>query len=158
MAVGKNRNLTIILEWFLYIILVAGIGFLLVVLGIAPSPLVEAKLMFIIPHKILGYIFFILVLYHAFIHRKWYKAWTSGKIRSTKSNQITKRISILFFLMLIFFSFEGVFPRKIFALGHSIIGLAWIFLMISHIRIKRSVVKKSCRKVPNHTTMIMNGK
>lgn len=60
MAVRKKKILTTTLKWLLYIILAAGIGFILVVLGIAPSPIVEGKLIFIIPHKILGYIFLFL--------------------------------------------------------------------------------------------------
>jgi len=146
-AVRKKKILTTVSEWLLYIILATGIMFLPIVSGIAPSPFVEGKLLFIIPHKLVGYTFFILILCHAFIHRKWYKAWTSGKIKKTKNNQITKSISILFLLMIILFSFGGMFPRKIYALGHSGIGLAWIILIIYHIRIKRNASRKHNRNV-----------
>lgn len=137
MAVRKKNILSILLKWLLCIILIAGIGFLLIVLGIAPSWLIEGKLTFIIPHKILGYLFFVLLLGHIFIHRKWHKAWGAGKLKKTRNNRITKSISILFLLMIIGFLFGGLFPRKIYALGHAMIGMAWIIAMISHMRIKK---------------------
>lgn len=137
MAVRKRNTLPSLLKWLLCIILIAGIGFLLIVLGIAPSWLVEGKLIFIIPHKILGYLFFILLLYHIFTHRKWYKAWGNSKLKKTRNNQITKSVSILFLLMIMAFLFGGLLPRKMYALGHSVIGLAWIIAMMYHIRTKK---------------------
>lgn len=137
MAVRKRKIPTTLLKWLLYIILIVGIGFLLLVLGIAPPWLVTGKLAFIIPHKILGYLFFILLLGHVFTHRKWYKAWGNGKLKKTTNNRITKSVSILFLLMIVAFLFEGMFPRKIYALVHSAIGLAWITTMICHIRVKK---------------------
>lgn len=143
MTVRRKKILTTLMEWFLYIILVTGILYLAVVLGIAPSRVINGKLVFIIPHKIIGYLFIFLLMTHVFIHRKWYKAWTSGKIKNTKNNQNTKRITIQFLLMTLFFSFEGIFPRKLFALGHSAIGMTWILYIIYHIRIKRKTAHKS---------------
>lgn len=147
MAVRRKKILTTILEWLLYIILVSGIMFLLVILGIAPFPLVDGKLAFIIPHKIIGYIFFILIVCHAFTHRKWYKAWASGKTKKTKNNQITRLISILFLFMIILFPLEGLLPRKIWASLHSVIGITWIILMINHIRTKRKIVRKHSQNI-----------
>lgn len=131
-----------ILKWLLYTVLAGGVGFLLIVLGIAPSPLVEGKLAFIVPHKILGYIFLALVLCHAIMHRKWYKAWLSGRLKKTKSNQITKLLSILFLLIVVFFLFGSIFSREIYALGHSAIGLTWIMLMIYHFKAKKNAARK----------------
>ena len=75
MAIRKRNILTPLLIWLLYIILAAGICFLPIVLGLAPPWLIEGKPAFIIPHKILGYLFLILLLCPVFTHRKWYKAW-----------------------------------------------------------------------------------
>lgn len=147
MTVHKKKILKTISEWFLYIILVTGIGFLPIALGIAPTLLIDGKLLFIMPHKILGYIFYILILYHAFIHRKWYKAWISGKIKKTRNSQITKSISVLFLLIIILFLFGDLLPRKIYAVSHSGIGLIWIILMICHIKIKRNASRKRSGKI-----------
>lgn len=142
MVVRKKKVLTVILELLLYIILISGIVFFLVVYGIAPSSIVEWKMIFIISHKCLGYLFWILILCHALMNRKWYKAWFSGKIKNTRKSQVTKSISILFLLMTISFFFEGMFPRKIYALLHAIIGMGWVVFMIYHIVSKRNVTKK----------------
>ena len=137
MTVRKKNILPTLLKWLLCIIFIAGIGFLLLVLGITPPWLVTGKLAFIIPHKILGYLFFVLLSGHVFTHRKWYRAWSAGKLKKTRNNRITKSISILFLLMIMTFLFGDLFPREIYALGHSVIGLAWITAMICHIRMKK---------------------
>lgn len=62
MTVRKKKILPTVLEGLLYLILAAGAVFLLIVLGIAPSPFVKGKLIFIMPHKIIGYLFYILIL------------------------------------------------------------------------------------------------
>lgn len=142
MTVRKKKYLTVILELLLYIILVSGIVFFLVVYGIAPSSITAWKMIFIISHKCLGYLFWILILWHALMNRKWYKAWFSGKIKNTRKSLVTKIISILFLLMTISFFFEDMLPRKIYALLHAIIGIGWVVFMIYHIVSKRNVTKK----------------
>jgi len=145
----KNRGrkvLTTLLELFLYIIFISGVLFLLLVLGKAPTPLIEWKLIFIITHKILGYIFGMLIIWHCLINWKWYRAWFSGKIKNTKKSLLTKSVSILFVVMIFSSFFEGVFPRQVYACGHGIIGLTWMILMIYHIRAKKSVSKKVSKK------------
>jgi len=148
MPIYRRKILTSLLEGLLYIISITGIVFFSIVMDKAPSWVIQWKLIFIITHKILGYIFFILVLAHVFSHRKWYKAWSSEKIKKTKNNMVTKSVSVLLLLIIIFFLFEGMLPRAIYASGHSIIGTAWVLLMIYHIRFKRNLVKKQikCRK------------
>jgi len=142
MAVRTGKILTTILKWLLYIILVTGIVFLMIVLDIVPSLFVDGKLIFIIPHKILGYVFFIFILFHAFSHRKWYEAWCSGKISNKKNNRITKLLSVLFLILIFFFLFEAFLPLKIYACGHSIIGMACVILMIYHICVKVHAQKR----------------
>ena len=61
----------------------------------------------------------------------------AGKLKKTKNNRITKSVSALFLLMVIVFLFGKMFPRKIYALVHSAIGLAWIIALICHIRVKK---------------------
>lgn len=142
MAVRKRKFLTVILELLLYIILVSGVVFFLVVYGIAPSSIIEWKMIFIISHKCLGYLFWILILWHAIMNRKWYKAWFSGRMKNTRKSLLTKLISILFLFMTLSFFFGDMLPRKVYAMAHAIIGIGWIVFMMCHIISKRNATKK----------------
>jgi len=151
----KNTKtiITTLLELFLYIIFISGIFFLLLVLGKASPELIKWKLIFILTHKILGYIFLLLIFWHCLINRKWYKAWISGKIKNRKISLLTKWISILFLIMLFSFFFNGIFPRTIYATSHAILGITWMVLTICHIKKKRNISKKTSRNyIPNATS------
>ena len=146
MVSSKRKVIAILLEIFLYIILISGILFFLLIFNRIPSCLIKWKLIFIITHKILGYIFGILVLLHCLNNRKWFKAWFSGKIKNTKKSFLTKWISILSLIMPISFSLAGIFPRNTYVCVHTIIGVTWIILMIYHVKAKRSIAKKISQK------------
>jgi len=146
MSKSKGRILTSILKLLLYIILISGILFFLLIFDKIPPLLIECKLIFIIAHKILGYIFGILIMYHCIINKKWYKAWFTGKIKNARKSMLTKWISIIFIFITFSLFLDGLFPRKIYACIHAIIGITWIILMIYHIKAKRSTSKKTSQK------------
>lgn len=82
----KNKWLIISLKISLYIVLITGIVFLWVIYRTTPSILNRGIKTLVEAHKILGYIFLGLILWHALIYRKWYRAWISGKIKNKKKN------------------------------------------------------------------------
>jgi len=133
MKFGKNKWLTTSLEICLYVILFSGIVFLLAKSNATPSVLKVGVIILIKIHKILGFIFLALILWHALTYRKWYKAWFSGKIKNKKS-LFTKSISVLFLILTFALFFENIVPHKIYTWGHIIIGTIWIAFIILHIR------------------------
>jgi hypothetical protein len=118
MKSGKNKKLKALLEICLYTILITGIVFALKIYDLTPPALEGLSIGFIILHKILGYVFLALILWHALIYWKWYKAWGSGKMKNNKNNSLTKSISVLFLLVTFSLFFEDILPQNVYLWGH----------------------------------------
>ena len=138
MKSGKNKWLTTMLEISLYIILVTGVVFILAICDLTAPKFDGGVIILAMLHKILGFIFIGLVLWHALTWKKWYQVWLRGKLKNKKS-LLTKSISILFILFTIFLFFEHTLPHKVFIWGHVITGTIWILLIMKHVSTKRQI-------------------
>ena len=139
MKSGKNKWLTTVLEVSLYVILATGVVYILAICDIIPHYLYGGVKILAMLHRVLGFIFIGLVLWHALTWKKWYTVWFRGKLKNKKS-LLTKSISVLFILFTVSLFFEHVLPHKVFIWVHVIIGTIWMLLIMKHVSSKRQVV------------------
>lgn len=121
-----------ILSILLFFVSISGIGLLL--------SGTETRSSWMNVHKFSGILFCISLLIHIINHFKWYKAWTTGKIKKQNKVKFTIGCSVFFVLLIIGFLMKPILIPY-YGIIHGIISVLGCILMVFHFKDKRKRYK-----------------